>query len=119
MNIFSRCYGYITGVLGYDYQGKPLRKDDVVEIAPKLNAPHGAKCHLLVVRKGVAADTLRFNFSRLDEPYLVLINPDGVLACANSPKAIRKVPLAEIEPRWENVERVTGWKPQVREVKHG
>ncbi|MBF57716.1 MAG: hypothetical protein CME80_08360 [Halomonas sp.] len=115
MNIIKRTYDRLTGVLGYDYQGKPLRKGDLVEPAPHTFSSPAARCQMTIVglpgRKQKMIDGRR--------PALVCVNPEGDLVGVSSWTAIRKITPPEQEARWENVERATGWKPQVREVEHG
>lgn len=116
MNIIKRTYDRLTGVLGYDYQGKPLRKGDLVEAIPSQNPPPSCQCQLVVVRKGRKLDAEIYE--HIKSPYLVVSNPDDLHIAIGGPEAIRKVTPPEQEARWENVERATGWKPQVREVEH-
>lgn len=121
MNIIKRTYHRLTGVLGYDYQGKPLRKGDLVEPAPGSQSSREATGQMTILRQGDITDTMRDAalLKTMRVPYLIMLNANMEPIWAGSQLSIRKVPKSELKPHWENVERATGWKPQVREVEHG
>lgn len=112
MNVIKRAYHRLTGVLGYDYQGKPLRKGDLVEPAVShVHVKDWAKCQHTVL--GIEPD---------QEAYpgcVELLSSGGRLGCAN-PERLMKVEQKG-EASWQAVEQATGWKPSVQkqEVEHG
>ncbi|SHK53088.1 hypothetical protein [Halomonas caseinilytica] len=114
MNIFLRIHDRLTGVLGRDCEGKAVRKGDLVEPAPhvprKLIGP-AARCQMTAVRCPNKADIDTCG----ESVALICINPDGVDVWVKEWGAIRKVPKSEQDARWENVERITGWKPRTAE----
>ena len=117
MNIIKRAYDRLTGVLGYDYQGKPLRKGDLVEPAPGSRPSLIAQCQMTILRAANETDGME-NGKR---PVVVLINPEKVEICCTRYSALAKSNNTEGDSSWEEVEQATGWKPteQEREVAHG
>lgn len=112
MTIIKRIYDRMTGVLGRDCQGKAVRKGDLVEPAPHIPIESfalGARCQMTVDRRPNKAD-----LEACGKPVvLICINPDGKGVLVMRWEAIRKVPQCELEARWENVERMTGWTPRI------
>lgn len=114
MSIIQRIHDRLTGVLGRDYQGKPVKKGDLVEPAPHVPSNEidpGARCQMIADRHPEASDRVRSPFPGV----LVCIAPDGRSILVTHWSAIRKVPQREQEARWENVERMTGWTPRTVE----
>lgn len=114
MSIIQRIHDRLTGVLGRDYQGKPVKKGDLVEPAPHVPSNEiepGARCQMTAERLPGASDRLINGATGV----LVCINPGGIEILVGRWSAIRKVPQREQEARWENVERMTGWTPRTVE----
>lgn len=110
MNIIKRAYDRLTGVLGYDCNGKPLKKGDRVEIiADKMVREECIGIVSRVVAR--AAPNKNVMGGRL---------PRASLKCrlVGSTECLKKINDDEVAD-WGRIERSTGWKPQVREVKHG
>lgn len=111
MNIFLRIHDRLTGVLGRDCEGKAVRKGDLVEPSPLLRSaeiPPAARCLLIADRHPKESDLTGSRFSFV----LFCLNPYGQEIRVRDWIAIRKVPQSEQDARWENVERMTGWKPR-------
>lgn len=110
MNIIKRTYDRLTGVLGYDYQGKPLRKGDVVfPRFPEWVRP-GFEFGMEVVSKTPS--------HAKEAGEIQVLGNSGKLAQAWSVQ-IKKQPPLNKQADWQEMERATGWKPQIREVEHG
>lgn len=110
MNIIKRTYDRMTGVLGYDCNGKPLKKGDRVEIIAHETVRE--ECigivSRVVARAAPNKDVMGGSLPRVSlECRLV-----GTTEC------LKKVDDDEVA-EWGRIERATGWKPQVREVEHG
>lgn len=110
MNIIKQAYDRMTGVLGHDYQGKPLRKGDLVEPAVG-HVKDWARCQHTVL--GIEPDQDTY------PGCIELLSSGGRLGCSE-PKHLMKVD-EKGEASWQEVERLTGWTPteQEREVEHG
>lgn len=107
MKIIRTIHRQLTGILGYDCEKKPIRAGDLVEPAPGVSVAPSGKCQMTVLRLPLKDD--RMNDDSV--PAVVCANPEGVTIGVRNWYAIRKVPQGEQDARWENVERITGWKP--------
>ncbi len=107
MNVFKQIRARLTGVLGHDCSGKPLRKGDRVE--PAL-PPEVVKdeCQCVMEVAGIEPNQSKH------PGHLELRLPSGRMACA-LPKQLRKV-SDDDQAVWENITEVTGWAPKT--VKH-
>ncbi|WP_404463059.1 hypothetical protein LG331_09785 [Vreelandella aquamarina] len=110
MNIIKRTYHRLTGVLGYDYQGKPLRKGDIVypRFPRKVKEPFQFGMEVI--------NTTAPSNRHIGD--VKVISPDGEAANAFSHDIKKEPPLAK-NASWKNTENITGWKPASQEVEHG
>lgn len=107
----SRVVDRLTGVLGYDCNGRRLRRGDVVEPAPGLSdheVDPRARCQMTVHRRGEPADLPVWGMTQIE---LLAINPEGDLIAVRRACNLRKVTAPALGASWENVERLTGWAP--------
>lgn len=105
-----RIYDRHNGVLGRDYQGKALRKGDLVEPAPHVRDDEiggGVRFQMEVAGRPDPMDRIG-----RAKPEGVCISPDGCRVLVSEWSVLRKLPKSHGDARWENVERLTGWSPK-------
>ncbi|WP_110665159.1 hypothetical protein [Salinicola halophilus] len=101
MSLLQRIGDRLTGVLGRDRAGKPLRAGDRVIPAPPAGycVPPKFQCEMTVDRIS-------------DSPgYLVCSTPDGVMG-KGKPSYLRKIDDSEHDANWGRVTELTGWTPR-------
>ncbi|WP_275288847.1 hypothetical protein [Halomonas elongata] len=106
MSIIQRIHDRLTGVLGRDCQGKPLRAGDLVEPAlpPERVRDWGHGQHVITRKEP----------NQREYPGAVeLRTPSGRLGCA-PPSKLRKIDDND-DANWANVTEVTGWTPRTVE----
>lgn len=111
MNFIKRAYGRLTGVLGYDYQGKPLRKGDIVYPRFPQQVREPFKFGMEVLRETPK------EFRSKGE--VCVMSPCGDEGHAFG-EQIKKEPPMSKSASWREAQRITGWAPaeQGREAQH-
>ncbi|MDR5858195.1 hypothetical protein FZZ93_01175 [Halomonas eurihalina] len=104
MNIFMRIHDRLTGVLGRDCQGKPLRKGDqviaVVGVRPEYEGLEAMVMRLY--QPPGATERLAWGSG----PWVLL---SGNLACRAS--CLKRVDFDE-GANWDRTSEITGWTPR-------
>ncbi|SDO71715.1 hypothetical protein SAMN04487957_110109 [Halomonas shengliensis] len=105
MSIITKLYDRLTGVLGRDCQGRPLRRGDRVEPAVP---PH--KCDELAQGPGevIGIKPGSANVKGL-RPRLMVRNANGV--AHGAPECWRRLDDDE-KASWRLVAKATGWQPR-------
>ncbi len=104
MSMLNRLHDRMTGVLGHDCSGKPIRAGDLVEPAvPPEHVRDGFACVLTVT--GISRHSIA-KPGQLD-----VKNDAGAVALAN-PSDLRKIDEG-LDSSWREVSQSTGWTPRI------
>ncbi|MBW5801165.1 hypothetical protein [Halomonas elongata] len=107
MSIIQRIHDRLTGVLGRDCEGRPLRVGDLVEPSP-FAGPVKSWAHGTLVITGKEPDQTEY-------PGEVEVRTaSGRFGCA-PPSWLRKIEGDNDDANWANVTEATGWTPRTVE----
>ncbi|WP_144076818.1 hypothetical protein [Salinicola socius] len=112
MSLLKRIGDRLTGVLGRDCNGKPLRVGDRVVPGPNSRSPNSIAGVMVILGVKEHHRSRRTIWKRA----VHLIDADGSTVYARTSGCLLRIDDPELETSWENVTELTGWTPKV--VKH-
>lgn len=107
MNLLQRIGDRLTGVLGRDYNGKPLRVGDRVVPGPNARSRNAIAGVMVILGVKDHHRSRRTIWKRA----VHLIDADGSAVYAKTSDCLLRIDEPESEPSWENVAELTGWTP--------
>lgn len=111
MSLLQRIHDRLTGVLGRDCNGKPLRVGDMVEPGPSARSSTPI-CGRMVI---LGVEDHHYRPGIFWRRAVHLLDADGSHVYAKTTNCLRRVDEPPREATWEDVAEVTGWKPRVVE----